>query len=223
MDTLRCRDKLSHPAVKLSQPPGGPPGQTRGRQRQQRGERHLEFEARPKCIALSTTPTPGPDLFVAVQIERQYQPNAWEDWRFRILDVQPDEGQFGDSPRLLRDDGRSALFLHPRLPVSLHRDEAEGYYLNLSSGAPVWFVMWRREEPASPAAGVPPSATPLFVTLSYHEAGRLLDAQEQVDNVPLPETLRTWLQAFTDLNYQPEPRKRRRPQSFIAPGERQGP
>ena len=168
--------------------------------------------------ALQTAPPVEPDFFVAVQIERQHRPNVWEDWRFRIVDVLLDEGQFGDAPRQLRDDGRTASFLHPHLPVKLHRDEAEGYYLTLSSGTPVWFVMWRREEAGD--ASAPPTATPLFVTVSYHEAGRLLDAQEQVDNVPLPPELCPWLQAYTDEHHKPEPRKRRRPQSFIAPGER---
>ncbi len=158
-----------------------------------------------------------PTLHVAVQIDRQRQPNVWEDWRFRVVDVLLDEGQFGNETRLLRDDGRTASFLFPQLPVRLHRDEAEGYYLNLSSGAPVWFVMWRRQDDE---AGAAPSATPLFVTVSYHEAGRLLDAQEQVDNIPLPPEVQAALQAYTDEHYRPEPRKRRRPQSFIAPGER---
>lgn len=155
-----------------------------------------------------------PTLHVAVQIERLAQPTQWEDWRFRIVDVVLDEGQFGTVSRLLRDDGRAALFLTPGLPVTLHRDEAEGYYLNLSSGAPVWFVMWRRDE------AEPPQATPERVTLSYHEAGRLLDAQEQVDNLPLPAEVRGWLQAYVDEHYKPEPKQRRRPQSFRAPGER---
>jgi hypothetical protein len=155
-----------------------------------------------------------PTLHVAVQIERLARPTPWEDWRFRIAEVVLDEGQFGDAPRLLRDDGRSALFLYPGLPVTLHRDEAEGYYLNLSSGAPVWFVMWRRDE------AEPPRAAPERVTLSYHEAGRLLDAQEQVDNLPLPPEVRAWLQAYADEHYRPEPKQRRRPQSFRAPGER---
>ena len=78
-----------------------------------------------------------PRTTVAVQIERLRQPSRWEDWRFRINDVLLDDGQFGTQSRLLRDDGRQALFLHPGLPVTLHRDEAEGYHLNLSSGAPV--------------------------------------------------------------------------------------
>jgi len=125
-----------------------------------------------------------------VQFERRHRPNAWEDWRFRITDVVLDEGQFGTRPRLLREDGQSALFLHPGMPVRLHRDEAEGYYLNLASGAPVWFVMWRIDE------ADPPTAWPEFVTLSYNEAGRLLDAQERVDNVPVPAEVRDWLLIF---------------------------
>jgi hypothetical protein len=153
-------------------------------------------------------------LHVAVLIEEQRQPNVWEAWRFRIDDVVPDEGLFGREPRVLRDDGRSVLRLHPGLEVALHRDEAEGYYLNLSSGAPVWFVMWRIDD------ADPSRAWPEIVTLSYNEAGRLLDAQERVDNVPLRGVATTWLQAYTDEHYRPEPKKRQRPASFRAPGDR---
>jgi hypothetical protein len=154
-------------------------------------------------------------LPVAVLIEEQREPNAWEAWRFRIDDVVPDEGQFGAAPRVLRDDGRNLLRLHPGLEVALHRDEAEGYYLNLSSGAPVWFVMWRADD------ADPSRAWPELVTLSYDVAGRLLDAQERVDNVPLRGAPLAWLQAYTEANYKPEPKKRSRPPSFRAPGERQ--
>ncbi|HEY6510980.1 MAG TPA: DUF3305 domain-containing protein [Burkholderiaceae bacterium] len=156
-----------------------------------------------------------PTLRVAVLIERQRQPNQWEAWRFRIDDVVIDEGGFGDSARTLRDDGKTSLQLHPGLVVSLHRDEAEGYYLNLSSGAPVWFVMWRTDD------ADPSRAWPELVTLSYDVAGRLLDAQERVDNVPLGSELVAWLQAYTEQHYRPEPKKRSRAPSFRAPEERQ--
>lgn len=151
---------------------------------------------------------------VAVVIERQQQPNAWEDWRFRVAEVLVDEGAFGDTPRPLRDDGQRAQTLFPGLGVTLHRDEAEGYYLNLTSGAPVWFVMWRIDDED------PSRAEPELVTLSYNEAGRLLDAQERVDNLPLPDDVCGWLQAFVDEHYKPEPKQRRRPASFKRPGER---
>ena len=154
-------------------------------------------------------------LKVAVLIEEQRQPNAWEAWRFRIADVVLDEGLFGTEPRVLRDDGRNLLRLHPGLEVVLHRDEAEGYYLNLSSGAPVWFVMWRSDE------ADPSRAWPEIVTVSYNVAGRLLDAQERVDNVPLGGAATAWLQDYTDRHYRPEPKQRKRPASFVAPRDRQ--
>ena len=155
-----------------------------------------------------------PSMRVAVVLERERAPNRWEDWRFRISDVVVDEGGFGDAPRQLRDDSRTALFLFPGFEVVLHADEAEGYHLNLSSGAPVWFVMWRIRE------GDPSAAEPAFVTLSYNEAARQLDAQERVDNVPLPPEVRDWLDAYTQAHYQPEPKQRRRPASFQRPQDR---
>lgn len=155
-----------------------------------------------------------PSLRVAVRIDRHHRPSAWEEWRFTVADVALDDGGFGDTPRLLRDDGTTAQFLFPGLPVTLHRDEGEGYHLNLSSGAPVWFVMWRIADED------PSRAWPELVTLSYNEAGRLLDAQERVDNRPLPAEVCAWLQAFTDAHYKPEPKRRQRPASFVAPDKR---
>jgi hypothetical protein len=78
----------------------------------------------------------------------------------------------------------------------------------------VWFVMWRTDD------ADPSRAWPERVTLSYHEAGRLLDAQERVDNLPLPAEVVQWLQAYADEHYRPEPKERRRPASFKNPGER---
>lgn len=155
-----------------------------------------------------------PCFTVAVRMERQHQPNRWEDWRCSVAEVVLDDGGFGAEPRLLRDDGHSALWLVPGLQVPLYRDEAEGYYLNLSSGAPVWFVMWR------PGESDPPVPRPEIVTLSYNEAGRWLDAQERVDNLPLPDEVRALLQAYVDEHYRPEQKKRARPPSFQRPDQR---
>ena len=151
---------------------------------------------------------------MAALFEREHQPNPFQQWRFRLRDIQIDEGQFGPAARLLRDDGQTALLVFPGLPLTLHRDEGEGYYLNLTSGAPAWFVMWRVVD------NDPSALTTERVTLSYNEAARLLDAQEQVDNVPLPEDVRDWLQNYTDTHYVPEAKRRRRPQSFKPPDQR---
>ena len=157
---------------------------------------------------------PRPSLRVAVVMERETAPNRWEDWRFRIAEVVPHEDAFGSEARVLRDDGKLQRTLHPGFTLELFRDEAEGYFLNLTSGAPVWFVMWRIDD------ADPSRAWPETVSLSYEEAGRWLDAQERVDNVPLQADVAAWLRAYTDANYVPEPRERRRPQSFIAPEQR---
>jgi hypothetical protein len=155
-----------------------------------------------------------PSIDVAVVLRRLAQPNRWQDWRFDVVDVVPHEPAFGAVPRLLRDDGREAAWLHPGFRVELFRDEAEGYYLNVRTDAPVWFVLWRLDE------ADPLRAAPHVVTLSYNEAARWLDAQESVDNVPLPTDVRAWLQAWTDENYRPEPKQRRRPASFQRPEDR---
>ena len=159
-------------------------------------------------------PLERPSIRAAVVMERERAPNRYEDWRFRIAEVVPHEEAFGTEARVLRDDGQVQRVLHPGFELALFRDQAEGYFLNLTSGAPVWFVVWRIDEED------PSRAWPETVSLSYNEAGRWLDAQERVDNVPLQADIAAWLQAYTDEHYKPEPKQRRRPQSFVAPGER---
>ncbi len=159
-------------------------------------------------------PATHPALTLAVVMEREAQPTHWEAWRFSVAEVVPDEGGFGDAPRVLRDDGRRQRSLHPGFEVGLFADEAEGYFLNLESAAPVWFVMWRIDDDD------PSQARPVALTLSYNEAARWLDAQERVDNLPLQADVREWLQAYTAATYRPEPKRRRRPPSFLPPQER---
>ena len=155
-----------------------------------------------------------PGIEVAVVLEREARPNVWEEWRFRVAEVVPQEDAFGTRPRLLRDDGKLSSWLYPGFRLELFADEGEGYHLNLTSGAPVWFVMWRIDDED------PSLARPEAVSLSYNEAGRWLDAQERVDNVPLPAETQDWLRAYTELHSRPEPKRRRRPESFKPPEQR---
>jgi len=138
--------------------------------------------------------------------------NRWQPWRWRLAEVLAGEPGFGTAPRLLFHDEREERWLHPGFVVELFRDDAEGYYLNATTDAPCWFVLWRMEEEAT--LSDEPMARPTMVSLSYHDAGRWLDAQETVEQVPAPADVVAWMRAFVDEHYQPEPRKRRRPQSF---------
>jgi hypothetical protein len=153
-----------------------------------------------------------PSIEVAVVMRRERLDNRWQPWRWSLADVVPNEPGFGSEPRLLVKNDAEERWLHPRFTVELFRDDAEGYYLNITTPSPAWFVLWRMEDEASVADE--PIARPAIVTLSYHDAGRWLDAQETVEQVPAPADVIEWLREFTDAHYVPEPKKRKRPQSF---------
>ena len=153
-----------------------------------------------------------PNVQVAVVMRREAIDNRWQPYRWQLHDVVPHEPGFGDTPRCLRRDARTEDWLHPGFTVELFRDDAEGYYLNVTTPAPCWFVMWRMEEEASLADT--PIALPQIVTLSYHDAGRWLDAQEQVEQVPAPADIVEWMREFAQAHYTPEPKRRKRPDSF---------
>lgn len=153
-----------------------------------------------------------PCVEVAVIMRRERIDNPWQAWRWVLAEVVQHEKAFGTEPRLLYQSADEERWLHPAMPVELFRDDAEGYYLNVTTPAPCWFVLWRMEEEAGIAAA--PIARPAMVSLSYHDAGRWLDAQEHVDQVPAPPEVVEWVQAFVQENYLPEPKRRQRPESF---------
>ncbi len=122
------------------------------------------------------------------------------------------------------DDGHDGMHDRPShwlfggFEVVLHREDAEGYYLNLTSPQPCFWVMWRLENETADDA----MPQPMIVTLSYHDAGRWLDAQERVDQVPAPVAVVDWLARFAEQHFQPEPKKRKRPASFQPLADRFG-
>lgn len=87
--------------------------------------------------------------------------------------------------------------------LELFRDEAEGYYLNVSTNEPKVFVMWRKEEGHE-------IAMPVMVTVSYGEAARGMDSSENVDAVYMPAEIMAWVGDYVENNYRPEPKKQGR-------------
>lgn len=159
-------------------------------------------------------PAARPHIRVAVLMRREPVPGAmarWQPWRWVLADVLPHEGSFGSVPRCLRQTEHEALWLYPDHLVELFPDDAEGYWLNATSPVPGYFVMWRLVD-AEDGSG--PVAVPQAVSLSYHDAGRWLDAQETVENVPAPPEVIAWAHEFAVLHFVPEEKKRQRPQSF---------
>lgn len=153
-----------------------------------------------------------PCTAVAVVMRRERIDNRWQPWRWSLDEIVPHEDGFGAAPRLLLKDEREERWLHPGFKVELFTDDGEGYYLNVTTAQPCFWVVWRMEEEALLAEE--PIAVPQIVTLSYHDAGRWLDAQETVEQVPAPPRVVQWLQQFVDQHYVIEAKRRQRPQSF---------
>ena len=130
---------------------------------------------------------------------------AWEPWSVLL-------GYPAEAPvqRLFEREGVEQ-WLYPGFTLMLHRDEAEGYYLNVSTSSPRVFVLWRMDADR---------AVPLEVTASYDEAGRWMDAGHSVDGVAMPAEIFAWVGEYVENNYRPEPRKRIKPRSFQHPKDR---
>jgi hypothetical protein len=151
-----------------------------------------------------------PSVPVAVVMQRRPLHNRWQSEIWEAAGViAPYEGD--PERRVIFDDGQVVHRLHPGLKLELHRDEAEGYYLNVSTAEPRVFVMWRMEEDG---------AVPQAVSVSYNDAGMWMDASEQVSSVAMAPEMVAWVREYVARNYRPEPKQRRRPQSFIDPKDR---
>ncbi len=142
---------------------------------------------------------------VALILEREtVEDSRWESHRWQLLGAVPD---VGGEPRVIMENARSLQRLYPGFTVTLFADEAEGYYLNISSEAPSVFVSVRNDE----ATG---DLYPFQATLSYNEAARWMDGGEKVERVVVWPELAAWMGQWVEDNYRPEPKRRQRPQSF---------
>ena len=81
--------------------------------------------------------TTRPSIEVAVIMRRERIDNRWQPWRWVLADVVPHEPAFGSEPRMLFKSDDEERWLHPGFKVELFRDDAEGYYLNVTTPAPV--------------------------------------------------------------------------------------
>lgn len=150
---------------------------------------------------------------ISIVMERIAVQSRWVSHKWQLAGVLPQDaaaaaGAANAVPQVLidRDGLRQVLF--PGFVVVIYPDEAEGYFLNITSAEPRIFVMWRLNEDETEAA-------PHSVTLSYNEAGRWMDAQEKVESVDIPGNIFSDLVDWVKANYRPPEKKERiRPRSF---------
>ncbi len=148
---------------------------------------------------MQETLTPTRSYPLGVIMQRTVLSNRWITEQWEAIGVVRDTA--GGEPRIIVENDALTQMLFPGYRLTLVRDEAEGYYLNLTSPEPKIFILWR------PADAI---ACPDRMTVSYGEGTRWADSGEQVDGVPIPSDLRAWMAEFVELNYRPEPPKKKR-------------
>lgn len=138
---------------------------------------------------------------VAVVMERVALNNPWVAEQWGVTGVVCNDSPAGTPHRVIVQDDKRLQLLFPGQLITLHRDEAEGYFLNITSPQPKVFILWRMHD------GI---ARPELLTVSYNEGARWMDGGESVDGVALPVELLPWIGAFVEQHYRPEPKKKRR-------------
>ena len=138
---------------------------------------------------------------LAVIMQRTEIANRWATEQWEAKGVVREPGDAGAAPRVIVEGKGFSQMLFPGHHLRLVADEAEGYYLNLTSPEPKVFILWRSED------GV---ARPERLTVSYGEGTRWADSGEQVDGVPIPSELLPWMADFVEAHYRPEPPKKKR-------------
>ena len=142
-------------------------------------------------------------------MQRRPAQSRWADFVWEPHGVVP--GYAGTERKLLIEHDGVAQWLHPGFTLQLHRDETEGYYLNVVGREPRVFVLWRMEGD---------EGLPVEVTVSSEEASRWLDAGHAIDGVPMPPEIYAWVGEYVETNYRPQPQKRIKPRSFQHPKDR---
>jgi len=145
-----------------------------------------------------------PAFNLAVLMQRRQIDNPWATEVWEPVAVLSDPGPNNEPQRIVDSDGVEC-WMFCGLQLILRREEAEGYYLNISTLEPRVFVMWQLHNDR----GVPQR-----VSASYNDACMWMDAGEQVDSVAMPPDVYDAVNVFTRENYRPEPKKRIRPRSF---------
>jgi Protein of unknown function (DUF3305) len=155
------------------------------------------------AMAENVTPSATAPYLLAVVMERAMLPDRWSSEIWEAKGVVRNIGVAGAAEQVIFRDERTTQFLFPGFELKLRRDEAEGYYLNITSPQPKVFVLWRRDEGDE-------LARPRLLTVSFNEGARWMDGGATVDGVALPVDLLAWIGEFVERNYEPEPKKKGR-------------
>src|SRR5690242_1130982 len=90
---------------------------------------------------MQETLTPTRSYPLGVIMQRTVLSNRWITEQWEAIGVVRDTA--GGEPRIIVENDALTQMLFPGYRLTLVRDEAEGYYLNLTSPEPKIFILWR--------------------------------------------------------------------------------
>ncbi len=179
-------------------------------------------------MAQGVTPQAKHVLYgVRVIVEKQPLDNVWQPFRWAISDLlplRPEKG--GGAPPMnntrlqrLREPGGTAtgddLFFADAW-LDLHHAEAEAYAENLASSDPAIYLVLRRgededddelevsEDADAPDMHVAELSLSPYNIQDYEDCG-----EDQVEKLPLAGPIHSFVAAFVEAHYHPEPFKKR--------------
>lgn len=142
---------------------------------------------------------------VQVCFRKEMLSSPWQPFKWTAYQVLPSH--------TWNDTSGDEVALHTTLRV--FQDEVQGYFLNLDAPSPqIYFLLRFPDDDQTKYPAISES------TLSYEEAARWMDSNEEVQSVSMPEPIAAWLSEMVQERFKPEPKRRRRPQSFVAPENR---
>lgn len=142
---------------------------------------------------------------------RQRGPWRFPHWTLRNVHVDAGAGD-GDNPLVVEAGTGIREYVWRDQWLRLRPDAAESYWYNLTSSQPSLFVACR--------PGDSLELEPFLVTADGGEAGTLMEVDESVLSIALPEELAPWIEQWVLTHYRPGPRKEFRPKRFRERSER---
>jgi len=92
------------------------------------------------------------------------------------------------------------------LSLTLHGEEADGYYMNVTADEPSLFFMVRPSDDEDPDS----APTVVEVSANFYEASRWMDSGEAVERLPLPADWTRAIEAFAHAHFKPFEKKQKR-------------
>lgn len=134
---------------------------------------------------------------LGIVLRRTPGATRWARWAWRAVAVLPGAGPA--DWKELRHEGDAVEYHAATVELELHRTDTEGYLAELGTRMPAVYVVLRQDEPDCRE-----DIEVTLATVSPFEAQDYADTgEEMIEQIPMPDALRAWVEAFVEAHHQP--------------------